>query len=69
MVLFGSLAVGLFRRNSDIDLAVGGLTEQALARFEREFTVLAHRPVELANLEAIPRPLRERIDRFGLEIA
>jgi len=68
VVLFGSLAYGLFRCSSDIDLAVAGLTEGALARLERELTLLAGRPVELANLDSAPPPLRESIDRFGIEI-
>ena len=68
VVLFGSLATGLFRRRSDIDLAVSGLTEQALAGFEHEFTIMARRPVELANLESMPESLRESIDRFGVEL-
>lgn len=69
VVLFGSLALGLFRPSSDIDLAVAGLTESALARLERELTLLAGRSVELANLDSAPPPLRESIERFGIEIA
>jgi len=65
VVLFGSLANGLFRVDSDIDLAVAGLTERALARLERELTALAHRCVELANLDMMPRVLYERIDHTG----
>jgi predicted nucleotidyltransferase len=68
VVLFGSLANGLFRQGSDIDLAVAGLTEQALARFEHEFTLIAHRPVELANLDSMPQLLRDSVDRFGREM-
>lgn len=68
VVLFGSLADGLFRQGSDIDLAVAGLTEGVLARFEHRFTILAHRRVELANLDILPQSLRERIDRFGQEL-
>jgi predicted nucleotidyltransferase len=67
--LFGSLAQGLFRsRSSDIDLAVAGLSERALARFEREFTLRAGRSVELANLDSTSPALKESIDRFGVEI-
>lgn len=68
VVLFGSLALGLFRRNSDIDLAVAGLTERALARLERDLTLLAGRDVELANLDFASPSLKESIDRFGVEI-
>jgi predicted nucleotidyltransferase len=68
VVLFGSLVDGSFRRSSDIDLAVAGLSEPTLARLERELTLLAGRSVELANLELMPTPLRESIDRFGVEL-
>jgi predicted nucleotidyltransferase len=67
-VLFGSLADGLFRHGSDIDIAVAGLTERALARFEHDFTILAHRSVELAQVESVPDALRRTIDRFGVEL-
>jgi predicted nucleotidyltransferase len=68
VVLFGSLAGGLFREDSDIDLAVAGLAERTLARLEREFTLRAHRPVELASLDGMPMRLRERVDRLGQEL-
>ncbi len=68
VVLFGSLIDGSFRQHSDIDLAVGGLTEPVLARLERELTLLAGRSVELANLEFMPAPLRASIERFGVEL-
>ena len=68
VVLFGSLADGRFRQGSDIDLAVGGLSERALSKFEHEFTILARRPVELTNLRSMSAPLRENVDRFGLDL-
>jgi predicted nucleotidyltransferase len=68
IVLFGSLADGPFRIGSDIDLAVAGLTERTLAGLEHEFTILARRPVELANLDSAPESLRRSIDRFGVEL-
>jgi predicted nucleotidyltransferase len=68
VILFGSLADGRFTRESDIDLAVGGLTERALARLEYDFTILARRPVELANLGCMPESLRQSIERFGVEL-
>lgn len=69
IVLFGSLADGYFSQESDIDLAVSGLSERTLAWFEREFTVMAQRPVEIANLDAIPASLRERIQQSGQELS
>jgi predicted nucleotidyltransferase len=69
VVLFGSLARGLFRRDSDIDLAVSGLSERTLARLERELTLIAHRSVELANLELASPEMRESIKLQGVELA
>jgi predicted nucleotidyltransferase len=68
VVLFGSLATGLFHHGSDIDLAVIGLTEVELARLEHELTLRAGRAVELSNLETAPRALRESINRFGVSL-
>lgn len=68
IVLFGSLASGLFRSQSDIDIAVAGLPESTLARLERELTLEAHRPIELANLDAMPGPLRERVGQLGRDL-
>lgn len=69
VVLFGSLALGLFRRDSDIDLAVSGLSELALARLEDELTLVAHRSVDLTSLERASSGVRENIDRYGIECA
>jgi len=68
VVLFGSLAGGLFRRNSDIDIAVAGLPEQVLARYEQDFSLRAGRTVELANIDLMPAALRDRIDSSGQEL-
>ncbi len=68
VVLFGSLATELFRAYSDIDLAVGGLTERRLAGLERELTLRAGRRVELANLDAMPSSLRDQIEKLGREL-
>lgn len=69
IVLFGSLADGYFREESDIDLAVSGLSERVLAQLERELTILARRSVELVNLDVAPEPLRESIQRSGQELS
>jgi predicted nucleotidyltransferase len=69
VVLFGSLARGSFRKNSDIDLAVSGLPERALAKLEHELTLVAHRPVELTNLELASPAMRESIRIQGIELA
>lgn len=68
VLLFGSLADGFFRAHSDIDIAVSGIPEPVLARLEREWTILADRPVELANLDALLEPLRRRIEESAEEI-
>lgn len=67
-MLFGSLAGGFFRSDSDIDLAVEGLSEPVLATLERELTLLARRPVELSNLDDASAALREAVIRSGREL-
>ncbi len=59
------LAHGLFRQGSDIDLAVAGLTDRVLARFEHRLTILAHRRVELANLDILPQSLPSKSIGLG----
>src|SRR5712691_2284877 len=68
IVLFGSLALKTFGARSDIDLAVSGLSEASLARFEREFTLGAQRPVDLINLDRVTPAFRTHIERFGQEL-
>jgi predicted nucleotidyltransferase len=68
VILFGSLALGTFHAGSDIDLAVGGLTERELARLERELSTLAGIAVELVNLDIASPGIRRHIDRRGREL-
>lgn len=63
--LFGSLAEGRFRRTSDIDLAVRGMTPQAISRASSELTRLAARTVEVIPLEDVPPGLAHRIEELG----
>ena len=65
VLLFGSLATGLFRVSSDIDLAASGLSERAIARFEREFTLRAKRPVEIVSLDQLEHEFRSRVETGG----
>lgn len=68
VVLFGSLASGLFRMSSDIDLAVAGLPDRVLAKLERELSLRAGRPVELANLDVASPALRTRVEQAGRDL-
>lgn len=67
VVLFGSLARGEFRRDSDIDLAVEGLSDgdffaagAALERIARDIDV------DLVQLERAPPALAREIERDGI---
>lgn len=68
VVLFGSLVAGRFRSISDVDLAVGGITERGLAGLERELTLRANRLVELVNLDRVSNSLRDRIEKTGVDL-
>ena len=69
VVLFGSLANGACRAESDVDLAVSGLPKdryfQALADLMEVFAG----PVDLVRLEDAPESLRERIAAEGEPLA
>jgi predicted nucleotidyltransferase len=65
VVLFGSLAEGTVRSESfDVDLAyVGGCD-----RLCRSIATASAFPVDLVDYELLPPHVRQRVDRFGLEL-
>ena len=63
--LFGSLATGLFRESSDVDLAVGGLPRARYFAALADLMELFGTPVDLVRLEEAPSSLRERIRAEG----
>ncbi len=70
VVLFGSLAQGTgFTADSDVDLAVEGLMEDAFWdawRLAEE--IIPDRPVDLIELEKASPSLREAIERYGVSL-
>lgn len=67
--LFGSLAWGGFRGDSDIDLAVEGLDAAKCIDITRELERSLGAPVEIFRLESLPVDFRQRIVTEGLELA
>lgn len=69
VILFGSLATGTFRKNSDIDIAVEGLSVngyfKALGVLEEIFEDIEFDLVDLK--EALPSVLK-KIEREGIQI-
>ena len=66
VVLFGSLASGLFHHaQSDVDLAVEGLSFAALAAAEGEVQPILDRKVDLVPIEAASRDLLEELATRG----
>jgi predicted nucleotidyltransferase len=69
VVLFGSLATGAEpHAESDIDLAVAGLDDDAIAESTLELEALTGARIDLVALERAPSRLRSRIARDGKEV-
>lgn len=70
VVLFGSLAhAAWFAADSDVDLAVEGLSAQEYwAAWRAVEEIVRDRPVDLLTLETVGEPLRRAIERSGIEL-
>jgi predicted nucleotidyltransferase len=68
VLLFGSLAWGETDENSDIDLAVEGLSAACFFRALGELLAIAPAPVDLVELELAEPGLRARILEQGIPI-
>ena len=65
VVLFGSLAAGTCRAESDVDLAVSALRPEHYFRALGELMEVFGAPVDLVELERAPPSLAERIEAEG----
>jgi uncharacterized protein len=65
VILFGSLANRTCGPDSDVDLAVSGLSKTAYFKALADMMALFEGPVDLVRLEDAPPSLRERIDAEG----
>ena len=70
MVLFGLLAhVAWFTSDSDIDLAVEGLSGQDYWEAWRLLEeMIGYRPVDLVDIETVGESRRQAIERSGIEL-
>lgn len=68
VVLFGSLARGRFRLDSDIDLAVAGLAKGDLFRAMGDAMALTDRWVDIKPLEDVDPHFRRRIFETGIDL-
>ena len=70
VVLFGSLADDVwFRADSDVDLAVEGLSaEDYWDAWRLVEDVIRERPVDLIEIERAGKALRQVIERYGIEL-
>jgi predicted nucleotidyltransferase len=66
VILFGSLASGTFRRESDIDLAVEGIPARCFTRALADLMMALDWPVDLKPLEDVEPEFRERVLREGI---
>lgn len=70
-ILFGSLAAGAARRDSDLDLAVDAgrpLTPSEKARLIRELAAQIGRPVDLVDLRTAGGPILRQVVRNGTRV-
>ena len=63
--LFGSLNRSHFREDSDIDLAVEGLSPKAFLELSSQMQKLTSRQVDPIDLADCDRPFKEFIRKFG----
>jgi predicted nucleotidyltransferase len=70
VILFGSLAhTSWFSRESDVDLAIEGLTSDVYWRAWRAVEdIIADREVDLVEIETAKDSLRGAIERHGIEL-
>ncbi|MCU0836586.1 MAG: nucleotidyltransferase domain-containing protein [Chromatiaceae bacterium] len=65
VILFGSLAAGTCRADSDLDLATSGLSAHRYFKALADLMEVFEGPVDLVRLEEAPESLRERIAAEG----
>ncbi|HIE53427.1 MAG TPA: DNA polymerase [Armatimonadetes bacterium] len=69
VVLFGSLAhAAWFMPDSDIDLAVEGLTGDYWQAWRLVEEMVGDRPVDLIEIEMAGESLQRAIERYGMEL-
>lgn len=70
LVLFGSVAhQGWFMPDSDIDLAVEGLSGQDYwDAWKLAEEIILDRPVDFVDMETVGKSMRKAIDRYGMEL-
>lgn len=65
IILYGSLARGKHRKDSDIDLCFEGIADEKYFRVVAECLMTVSRPVSLLNLPDVQGYFRERILQEG----
>jgi len=70
VVLFGSLAhEAWFMPDSDVDIAVEGLAgNEYWQAWKAVEEIIGDRPVDLIEIERVGEPLRQAIERYGVEL-
>jgi len=66
VILFGSLARGEFRINSDIDLAVSGMPSENYFKALGHLLLESPYSLDLVTIEDAPNLLRQRIEEDGV---
>jgi predicted nucleotidyltransferase len=65
VMVFGSFAHGEPTADSDLDIAVTGLSGRAFFEAVAMLPLIANRRVDLVDIDDVPRSFRETIERTG----
>lgn len=66
ILLFGSIAEGKYIRNSDIDIAVSGMSPKDFLRAVADLPPIAKQQVDLIDLDDLPLKFRKSIEVTGV---
>lgn len=66
--LIGSLAWDYWGRDSDVDLVVEGMTDEASSAWQTQLTGALGVHVDVLRLETLPDSFRERVLRDGVSL-
>ena len=68
IILFGSMSDGSFNKNSDIDIAISGISPVEYFKAVASISSIIGHDVDLVFLGHIPKPIEDRIRSSGKQL-